>query len=116
MKKDLPLVARRITVAILGERYEASIAFVSPHEMRRLNRLYRGTDAPTDILSFPLSQSAGEILFCRSEVAKEAKRFGRTPANFLLFLLIHGLLHLKGFAHGGKMERAERMLRKKFGV
>ena len=116
MKKDLPLVARRITAAILGDRYEASIAFVSPREMRRLNRLYRGKDEATDILSFPLGKKSGEILFCRSEVTKEAKRFGRSPANFLLFLLIHGLLHLKGFAHGGKMERAERMLRKKFGV
>ncbi len=114
--QDLPPVAREIAAAILGDDYAISIAFVPPREMRRLNRLYRGTDAPTDILSFPLSPCAGEILFCRSEAAKEAKRFGRTPANFLLFLLIHGLLHLKGLRHGSKMEGEEIVFRKKFGV
>ena len=116
MKKDLPLVAREITAAILGERYEASITFVSPREMRRLNRLYRGKDEATDILSFSLGKRFGEILLCASEIRKEAKHFGRSPANFLLFLLIHGLLHLKGLRHGSKMERTERILRKKFGV
>jgi len=101
---------------VLGKRYDLSVAFVSVREMRRLNRLYLGKDRATDILSFPLSPTSGEILFCMSEVKKEAKRFKRTPENFLLFLLIHGLCHLKGYTHGSTMESAEAKLRKKFGV
>ncbi len=101
---------------MLGKRYDLSVAFVPVREMRRQNRLYRGKDRATDILSFPLSKKSGEIIFCLSEVKKEAKQFKRTPENFLLFLLIHGLCHLKGYTHGSTMEYAEAKLRKKFGV
>lgn len=102
--------------ALLGRRYELSVAFVGAKEIRRLNRVYRGKDSPTDILSFPLSEREGEIIFCMSEVRREAPRFGRPPANFLKYLLIHGLLHLKGYRHGRRMERQERIFRKKFKV
>lgn len=104
----------RIKTAILGQRYNLSVAFVLPKEMRRLNRRYRNKDAATEILSFPLSESSGEIIFCQPEVQKKARLFNRTPRSFLLFLLIHGLLHLKGSRHGSKMEREEHKFQRKF--
>ena len=60
----------RIKSEILGETYELSFAFIETPEMQKLNKEYRGKDYPTDILSFPLSDTAGEILICK-EVAKE---------------------------------------------
>ena len=102
--------------AVLGKKYVLSVAFVSPAEMKNLNGKLRGKPLPTDILSFPLSQNSGEILLCAKEVRKQALLFGRTPENFLLFLFIHGLLHLKGYAHGSRMEHEEIKFQKKFGI
>jgi len=102
--------------AILGKEYDLSLAFVSAAAIRKLNRTYRGFDKATDILSFPFSKKDGEIYICRSEMRKEAEKFGRTPDNFLYFLFIHGLVHLKGFDHSSTMERIEARFRKKFNV
>ncbi len=102
--------------AVLGKRYELSIAFVDEKEMRRLNKKYRKKLASTDILSFPLSKNSGEIVFCMKDVVKQAPLFGRTVPNFLKFLFIHGLVHLKGYAHGSRMERQERKFRKECNV
>lgn len=102
--------------AVLGKRYELSLVFVSRPVMRRLNRAYRGKDKATDILSFPLSASEGEIFMNLEETRKEAKKFGRDLKNFLGFLLIHGLVHLKGMRHGSRMEAQERKFRKKFNI
>jgi probable rRNA maturation factor len=102
--------------AVLGRAYELSVAFVDEGVMRKLNSTYRNKRSSTDILSFPLSRRSGEILFSMGDVEKRAKMFGRAPLNFLAFLVIHGLLHLKGYAHGSKMEREEIKFRNKFGI
>ena len=47
--------------AILGESYTLSVAIVGKEKMHELNLRSRGIDAPTDILSFPLSDTEGEI-------------------------------------------------------
>lgn len=103
-------------LAILGKDYGLSWAFISENEIRRLNRIYRNIDAPTDILSFPLSKKEGEIYICLTEAKKEAPKFGREYENFLGFLFIHGLAHLKGYDHGSTMESIETKFRKKFGI
>jgi probable rRNA maturation factor len=105
-----------IQKAVLGKDYDLSLAFVSAACIKKLNRIYRGIDKPTDILSFPFSATAGEIYICKSVARTEAKKFGRTPDNFLLFLFIHGLVHLKGFDHSSTMERIESRYRKQFKI
>ena len=102
--------------AVLGKRYRLDVALVDRAEIRRLNRTYRGRNSSTDILSFPLSPDEGQIVLCLSEVAAQARFFSRAPSNFLKFLFIHGLLHLKGMTHGGRMEREEEKFRKKFNI
>lgn len=102
--------------AVLGKTYELDVAFVNEKEIQRLNSIYRNEDKPTDILSFPLSKEEGEIVLCMKEVEAHAPRFSRTPSNFLKFLFIHGLCHLKGMTHGGRMEREEEKFRKKFNI
>ena len=84
---------------ILGKRYELSFCFISKNKIKSLNKKYRGKDEPTDILSFPLEKDSGEILICK-EIARKKK-------NSILFLVIHGMLHLKGLEHGAKMEAYE---------
>ncbi len=102
--------------AVLGKKYDLSVAFVGSAEIKKLNRKFRGKAKPTDILSFSLSSTSGEIVFCMAEVVKQAPLFARTTQNFLKFLFIHGLLHLKGYTHGGTMEKQERRFRKRFKI
>ncbi len=100
--------------AILGSKYDLSIAFVSSRESKRLNTTYRGKDKPTNVLSFPLSKDSGEIILDMKVAQKEAPLFGMTQKKFLCFLVIHGMLHLKGLDHGSTMEREEKKFLKKF--
>ena len=100
----------------LGKNYSLSVVFLNARLSRKLNRQYRGKNKPTDILSFPLGKKSGEIFICPSESKTEAKKFERTFKNFLGFLFIHGLVHLKGFDHGSRMERLERKYRAKFRI
>ena len=92
---------------ILGKKYSLSIAFVSEKESQNINKKYRNKNKPTNILSFPLSKNVGEIILCEAIIKKEAKNFKKTFNQFLGFLVIHGMLHLKGMKHGKMMEKAE---------
>ena len=92
---------------ILGKDYNPSLAFIGKNKSKFLNNKYRGKNNPTNILSFPLSKNEGEILICPDIVKTETKKFGRTYRELLGFLVIHGCLHLKGYEHGGRMDRAE---------
>lgn len=106
----------QIKKAILGSKYELSFSFVLPHEIQKLNKTYRNINKPTDILSFPLSDTSGEILICKAEAKKEMLKFDRSYNNFLGFLFIHGLVHLKGYDHGQEMENVEEKFRRKFKI
>ena len=102
--------------AILGKKYELSLIIVSKKEIQRLNKEYREINKSTDILSFPLSEDFGEI-YINIEMTKiEAKKFNRNYENFFAFLLIHGLVHLKGFNHSSTMDNIETYFQKKFGI
>ena len=102
--------------AVLGKKYDLSLVIASKETVRKLNLTYRDKNCATDILSFPLDKSHGEIFINLEEAKKEAKKFEREFKNFVAFLFIHGLVHLKGMAHGSTMEREERKVRKLFGV
>jgi len=119
-KAKLPRLAfsmlKKITDEILGSNYELSLAIVSAVHMKKLNSTHRGIEKTTDILSFPLSKTDGEMYICLSETKKESLKFDRTYENFLLFLFIHGCVHLKGFDHSSTMERIEAQFRKRFKI
>ncbi len=104
----------RLKDAILGKSYSLSVAIVTPAESHEINKKYRDKDKPTNILSFPLEKNSGEIILDIETSYADAPNFDMTPKNFLLFLVIHGMLHLKGFDHGSTMEKEEKKFLKKF--
>jgi len=108
----LPFVC--IKEAILGTQYELGVSFVSPNRQRKINKQYRDIDKTTNILSFPLSDSSGDISFDLAKVKKDAPLFGMNYTNFLKYLFIHGLLHLKGMDHSAIMEKQEKKFLKMF--
>jgi probable rRNA maturation factor len=101
---------------ILGKRYELSFAFVPPTKMREVTKQTRGYDKASNVLSFPLSPTSGEILICKSTARSQAKNYGMTYDTFLVYLFIHGLFHLKGLDHSATMEREESRVLRQFGL
>lgn len=101
---------------VLGTTYDLSVVVTSEAEMKRLNTQYRNKPETTDVLSFPLSETSGEIYLCPVNAKKQSKDFDMKPTPFLGFLFIHGLLHLKGYDHGSTMEHEEAKLVKFFAL
>ncbi len=116
-KSTLPRVSFvAMKEAVLGSEYELSVLFVDIEYITALNLQYRKINKPTDILSFPISNTEGEIFINLEETKKEAVNFDRTYENFLAFLFIHGLTHLKGFDHSSIMDSEEEKIRKQFSI
>jgi len=101
---------------VLGPKYNLSLNFITPAESKKLNLKYRQKNCSTNILSFPLTTNDGELYIDLITSKLEAKKFDRPFENFVIFLFIHGLYHLKGLDHGAKMDKAEKLCRKKFAI
>ena len=98
-----------------------NVLLTSSAEMKSLNRRFRGKDKPTDVLSFPAEpvarkQFAGEIAISTEIATKNARALGHSPAEEVKILVLHGVLHLRGYDHecdNGQMARREKQLRAK---
>jgi len=116
-KGKLPrLPFAKMAEAVLGKEYECSLVIVSSRKSKELNRTYRQKNTPTNILSFPLDENEGEIFLDLKKSREDAINFDRTYTNFIAFLFIHALFHLKGHDHGTKMENAEKKIRAIFKI
>jgi len=82
-------------------------------QLRGLNRVYLGTDAPTDVLSFPASESdpetgaryIGDILISMPYAARSAEKAGHSLEAEVQLLVVHGVLHLLGHDHAETDEK-----------
>ena len=109
-EKGVSELARSVLEAEGVAEGELGVVFVGPDEIRALKREHLGVDEPTDVLSFPIDgrerlprgipRQLGDAVLC-PQVVGEA---WRQP-------LVHGLLHLLGYAHGPEMEAKERSWR-----
>ena len=109
---SLPFV--QIKNTILSKKYDLSVTFIGRKKMKEIHKKYTEKDYATNILSFPLSDMSGEILMSLETIRRDAKKYNKTYKEFTQFLLIHGMLHLKGFDHGKDMEKFEDLYTKKF--
>lgn len=101
---------------VIGKKYDLSLVFVGDKLSKKLNNEYRNKDKPTNILSFPLSEHEGEIFINLRLAKKDSKKFNKNHKKFIGLLLIHGLMHLKGFQHSSRMESKEERIREKFNL
>ena len=99
---------------VLGKNFDLSLAFIGTKRMRRLNREHRKKDYATDILSFNVDKNLGEIVINPDKARQKAPLFERTYDNYLKFIFIHGLFHLKGFDHSSIMDKQEQKFLKMF--
>jgi probable rRNA maturation factor len=88
---------------------EVTVVLGSDALVRRLNRTYRGKDAPTNVLSFPYQRPPGaaadagaylgDVVLAAETVRREAAERGIEPRHHVQHLVVHGLLHLLGHDH-----------------
>jgi probable rRNA maturation factor len=106
-------------------RGEVTVALVSDARMRALNRMYRGKDYATDVLSFPAEKARkgrptlGDIVIATGVARRQAGDLGHSLAVELRILALHGLLHLLGYDHErdrGRMRTLEQRLLRQSGV
>ena len=104
-----------------GLKDKVNVLVTTSAEMKSLNCRFRGKDKPTDVLSFPAEpgaqkQFAGEIAISAEIAAQNARALGHSPAQEVKILVVHGVLHLRGYDHecdNGQMARREKQLRAK---
>jgi probable rRNA maturation factor len=124
-----PGLSRWLTrIAPARARGLVTVAIVSDAHVQLLNRRFRGVDKPTDVLSFPSSESRvpspeprvlGDIVIARGVARRQAREAGHSELTEWRVLALHGLLHLIGYDHehdGGRMRLVERRLRRKGGL
>ncbi|MGA7290234.1 MAG: rRNA maturation RNase YbeY, partial [Terriglobales bacterium] len=98
-----------------------NVLLTTSAEMKSLNRRFRGKDKATDVLSFPAEagahgKNAGEIAISAEIATRNARALRHAPSEEVKILVLHGLLHLRGYDHecdNGQMARREQLLRAK---
>jgi len=119
-KYDFPaaLIERAAQAALAHQKdsldANLSVVLTDNRRLQKLNRDYLGIDAPTDVLSFPASESdpdtgaryLGDILISVPYARKGAKEAGHPLESELQLLVVHGVLHLLGHDHAKPKEKA----------
>jgi probable rRNA maturation factor len=87
--------------------FSVSYLITNNRTIKDINRDFRNIDQPTDVLSFPSTDTCtgdedsffGDIIISLNKVRDQAKRFDQSFEKELIFLTIHGCLHLLGYDH-----------------
>lgn len=130
------LAEQVISAACEAERcpYEiqVNLTFTDNGGIHEINRMHRGIDRPTDVLSFPMLDFEspadfshaeecveenfdpdtgelllGDIVVSTEKVKEQADAYGHSQKRELAFLILHSMLHLFGYDHETEQERAE---------
>ena len=127
----LKMLVRHAVLASLeyegfGADTELSVTFTDNEGIRAINAEYRGIDAPTDVLSFPLTDyegvdfpvadepcsSLGDIVISLERANEQAEQFGHSFEREVAFLTVHSMLHLLGYDHVNSDEEDAEMRRR----
>lgn len=120
---NVPRFAHRVLTFLDMKDWDLSILLTDEETMRRLNREYRGKDAPTDVLSFgdideserrdlPVSSPVrtGDLVLSIPVIERQAEEFSVPFEEEVRRMIVHGLLHLAGYTHESNDFASEPML------
>ena len=119
------VVERAATVALGAVEGDVVVLLTDDAAVHDLNLRFRDRDRPTNVLSFPAAASAaphlGDLVLALGVCAAEAAAQGKSLADHLTHLTVHGVLHLLGRDHvdaveAEAMEAEERTLLASLGV
>ncbi|MFC7285748.1 rRNA maturation RNase YbeY [Phocicoccus pinnipedialis] len=103
----------------LKDEAEVSVSFVSDSEIQEINRNYREKNEVTDVISFaflddedePIIEGMpsvlGDIIINTNRAREQATEYGHSYEREIMFLSLHGFLHLLGFDHMNEEEEKE---------
>jgi probable rRNA maturation factor len=102
------LAAEKAAICVLGKREleEISLVICGEKKMKEINKKYRGKNKVTDVLSF---EKLNEIFICLPQAKRQAKKQKISLNCELTRLLVHGIVHLKGYDHERGIKAAEEM-------
>ena len=116
LKQGLQAVAK---LHKLSARTEVSVSLVNDEVIHVLNKDYRGIDRPTDVLSFALDEAEepqeiggpethllGDIIISAETAVRQGREYGHGLNRELVYLGVHSLLHLLGYDHMNKEDKA----------
>ena len=106
---------RRFALAAAAARSHIALRVVGAAESRRLNRKYRAKDHPTNVLSFAYGAGHGDVVLCHPVIKSEARQQGKSLRAHYAHLVVHGVLHLRGYDHMTRAQ-AKRMERREIGI
>jgi probable rRNA maturation factor len=101
---------------------EISITFVDDVTIQRINKQYLAKDRPTNVISFSLQEGEfgninpeilGDIVISVDTAQREAEKGNLRLDEEILFLMIHGLLHLLGYNHENTSKENSRKMKQK---
>jgi len=115
---DLDLLERAALTTLTNQDEEGDISIVLTDDLQlqQLNHDFLGIDAPTDVLSFPASETdpetgrryLGDILVSVPRAEDQAGAAGHALEDEVQLLIVHGTLHLLGHDHA-EAEEKDRM-------
>jgi probable rRNA maturation factor len=112
---------RALELEGVAQPAELSIVLAGDETVRALNREYRATDAPTDVLSFAqtegeafarpedASRHLGDVVISLDTARRQATEYALSLQDEVAHLLVHGILHLLGYDHDASED--ERIMR-----
>lgn len=101
--RDIRKLERAVKKLLLKKDHAVSLALLSDAEMQKLNKCYRKKITIPNVLSFSSNESSssniGEVLVAMPKAASDAKAGGTSVRERILYLFLHGVLHLLGYDH-----------------
>ncbi|MFH1826092.1 MAG: rRNA maturation RNase YbeY [bacterium] len=85
-----------------------NLVLINDREIKKLNATYRNKNKPTDVLAFPMNEEGiiGDIAISTETARRNAAKYRVTYPAEMKRLVVHGVLHLLGYKHGGEMDHA----------
>jgi probable rRNA maturation factor len=106
---QVEVVVTRAAQAAMGDQAgDVVVLLTDDASVRDLNARFRDRDRPTNVLSFPAAESAfphrGDLVLAFETCRDEAVAQGKTLADHLSHLVVHGVLHILGRDHEDEAE------------
>ena len=95
----------------LNGEYITDVTIVDNKKIHKINREFRNVDRPTDVISFAFLDdqkekelkggpiNLGQIIISFEKAEEQAKEYGHSLQREMVFLFVHGMLHLLGYDH-----------------
>jgi probable rRNA maturation factor len=112
-RAELERWVRAALHGLRGTRVALGIRIVNDAESRDLNDHYRGKQKSTNVLAFPYqappgshSETLGDLVICAPVVNREAKAQGKGFDAHWAHMVVHGIMHLRGYDHQTRRQAA----------